>query len=47
MKKILITGGGGYVGCYLSDYLVEHGYEVSVLDLFIYGEDVFQNSKKN
>ena len=46
MKKILITGGGGYVGCYLSDYLVEHGYEVSVLDLFIYGEDVFQNSKK-
>jgi nucleoside-diphosphate-sugar epimerase len=46
MKKILITGGGGYVGCYLSDYLVEHGYEVSVLDLFIYGEDVFKNSNK-
>ncbi len=46
MKKILITGGGGYVGCYLSDYLVEHGYEVSVLDLFIYGEDVFINSNK-
>ena len=46
IKKILITGGGGYVGCYLSDYLVEHGYEVSVLDLFIYGEDVFINSNK-
>ena len=46
MKKILITGGGGYVGCYLSDYLVDHGHQVSVLDLFIYGEDVFQNSDK-
>ena len=46
MKKILVLGGGGYVGCYLSDYLVEHGYEVSVLDLFIYGEDVFKNSNK-
>ena len=46
MKKILITGGGGYVGCYLSDYLVDNGYEVSVLDLFIYGENVFENSNK-
>ena len=26
-KKIFITGGGGYVGCALSDYLVENGYQ--------------------
>ena len=25
---------------------VEHGYEVSVLDLFIYGEDVFKIQTK-
>ena len=46
MKKILITGGGGYVGAALSDYLVEKGYEVSVYDLFIYGENVFNKKDK-
>ena len=46
MKKIFITGGAGYVGCILTDYLISHGYDVTVYDLFIYGEDVFE-SKKN
>ncbi|WP_440930963.1 NAD-dependent epimerase/dehydratase family protein [Candidatus Pelagibacter sp.] len=44
-KKIFITGGAGYVGCALADYLVEKGYAVTVFDLFIYGENVFE--KKN
>ena len=34
-KKIFITGGGGYVGCALSDYLVKKGYEVTAFDLFV------------
>jgi len=46
MKKILITGGGGYVGSALTDYLISNGYFVSVYDLFLYGKNVF-NSKKN
>ena len=46
LKKILITGGGGYVGSALSDYLIEKGYEVSVYDLFIYGEEVFDHIDK-
>ncbi len=45
-KKIFITGGAGYVGCFLSDYLISKGYFVTVYDLFIYGENVFE-SKKN
>ena len=45
-KKIFITGGGGYVGCALSDYLIDKGYEVFVYDLFLYGEDVFKNKHK-
>jgi nucleoside-diphosphate-sugar epimerase len=45
-KKIFITGGGGYVGSFLSDYLIEKGYEVTVYDLFLYGRDVFENIKK-
>ena len=46
MKKILIIGGGGYVGSALADYLFEKGYEVSIYDLFIYGQDVFKYKDK-
>ena len=43
MKKIFITGGAGYVGSKLVPHLLELGYEVSVLDLMIYGDDVLEN----
>lgn len=41
IKNIAITGGGGYVGSELVPVLIKQGKEVTVLDLFIYGEDVF------
>tara|TARA_B100001057_G_C22841041_1_gene947104 strand:+ start:198 stop:1181 length:984 start_codon:yes stop_codon:yes gene_type:complete len=44
-KKILVTGGGGYVGSALTDYLIDKGYFVTVYDLLIYGKNVF--SKKD
>lgn len=44
-KKILIIGGGGYVGSALTPYLLKKGHFVSVLDLFIYGEDVLDKNK--
>jgi len=43
----MVTGGGGYVGAVLIPALLEHGYAVRVLDLFIYGEQVFDNVKIN
>ena len=49
MLKIFITGGAGYVGSMLTPYLLNKGYGVTVLDLFIYGEDVLpshENLKK-
>ena len=45
MKKILITGGGGYVGSALTDYLISKNYFVTVYDLFIYGKEVFENKR--
>ena len=42
MKKIFLIGGGGYVGSALVPKLLESGYEVTVYDLFIYGEDVLE-----
>jgi len=44
--KILITGGAGYVGSKLVPKFLELGYEVTVLDLMIYGEDVLDDHEK-
>jgi nucleoside-diphosphate-sugar epimerase len=45
MKNIFITGGGGYVGVPLVDHLLKKGFKVTVLDLFLYGEDVLSEHK--
>lgn len=39
--RVLITGGGGYVGSLLVPKLLARGYHVRVLDLFLYGKEVF------
>ena len=32
MKKILITGGAGFIGCNLTKKLISKGFEVTILD---------------
>tara|TARA_B100000989_G_C19521276_1_gene464279 strand:+ start:648 stop:1637 length:990 start_codon:yes stop_codon:yes gene_type:complete len=44
-RKILVVGGAGYVGTELTKKLLNLNYEVSVLDLFIYGEKVLGDHK--
>ena len=44
MKHVLVTGGAGYVGAVLVPKLLRAGYAVRVLDLFLYGDHVLDDS---
>ena len=44
-KTVFITGGAGYVGAELVPALLEKGYKVTVLDLFIYGKNVISKNE--
>lgn len=45
--QVLVTGGAGYVGSVLVPKLLDAGYQVKVLDLYIYGENVLDAVKDN
>jgi nucleoside-diphosphate-sugar epimerase len=47
IKRVLVTGGAGYVGSSLIPKLLTAGYQVNVLDLYIYGEDIFSAHRSN
>jgi len=47
MTKIFITGGAGYVGTVLTEMLLKKNYQVTVLDLMIYGDNIENNNKLN
>jgi nucleoside-diphosphate-sugar epimerase len=46
IRTVYVTGGGGYVGAVLVPKLLAAGYNVRVLDLFIYGEHVLPNHER-
>jgi nucleoside-diphosphate-sugar epimerase len=45
MKKILVTGAGGYVGIPLCEELLKKGYQVIALDRFFFGLDKMEGIK--
>lgn len=44
-KKVLVTGGAGYIGAILVPKLIERGYDVRVLDKMIFGEEPIKDFK--
>jgi nucleoside-diphosphate-sugar epimerase len=45
MKKILVTGAGGYVGVVLCEQLIKKEYHVIALDRFFFGIDKMDGIK--
>ena len=45
--NVMVTGGAGYVGSVLVPQLLAAGHKVTVLDLFMYGENVFDAVRNN
>lgn len=44
-RRVLVIGGAGYIGSSLLEKLLDRGYSVRLLDLFIYGEEPIQRVK--
>ena len=46
-RRILVTGGGGYIGSLLTPRLLEEGHQVTVLDGFFYGRAALDPVRDN
>ena len=45
MKKVLLAGGAGFIGSLLTKELMKRRYDVTVADLFWFGDYLPKNTK--
>jgi len=46
-RKVVVTGGAGYVGSVLTPKLLARGHQVKVIDLYLFGRDVLAQARGN
>ena len=46
-KKILLTGGAGYIGSHVCNLLLDNGFEVTVIDNLVTGNEKLIPRKSN
>jgi nucleoside-diphosphate-sugar epimerase len=39
LSSICVVGGAGFLGSVLAELLLDEGYEVTILDAFLYGDE--------
>src|SRR4051794_34455086 len=44
---ILVAGGAGYIGCVLTERLIQRGYRVRVVDRLYWGEEPLQHVRSD
>lgn len=47
VRRVLVVGGGGYLGSAVTRRLLEKGFEVRVLDIFLFGQSTLKAFEKN
>ena len=43
--RLLITGGGGYIGTTLIPYLLRKGHKIRLIDKFFFGKNIINEHK--
>lgn len=46
-KRILVAGGGGYIGTHVVEQLLKKNYKVRILDAFIFGKGILGDLEKD
>ena len=47
MRKVLVTGGAGYIGCLAVEELIKRGHKPIVFETFLWGKESLECDCRN